>query len=158
MSDSLPIGTTEVRPEQLLATGQLTEPAMARPTAVSTIPVPEPDRGSATYVFEIWDDEQRLMRLAAPMGSARTGQWQHVAVTTTDATAWWPTWQLWINGALVATRTDGRLSPALTLGQNYIGRGVRGCIQDLRVYAKPLPADKLQAAIGWGRTKLHPNP
>jgi hypothetical protein len=140
---------SEVRPDQLLAVGQLTEPMG---------PAPAPDRKSATYVFEIWDAEHRIMRLAAPMGSARTGTWQHVAVTTTDATAWWPTWQLWIDGALVATRTDGRLSPALTLRQNYIGRGVRGCLQDLRVYSKPLPADKLQAAINWGRTKLHPNP
>ncbi len=148
---------TEVRPEALLAVGQVTEPGLARPGVVS--PVPPPLRGgNAAYVFEIWDDEHRLMRLAAPAGSARTGTWQHVAVTTTDATAWWPTWQLWIDGALVAMRADGRLSPALTLGQNYIGRNVRGCLQDLRVYSKPLPADKLQAAIGWGRTKLHPNP
>jgi hypothetical protein len=162
---------TEVHPEQLLAVGQVTEPALAFPSSVSNIPQPEPDRSSvvptgrlsdaslsATYVFEIWDDEQRIMRVAAPMGSAQTGRWQHVAVTTTDATAWWPTWQLWIDGSLVATRTDGRLSPALTLKQNYIGRGLRGCLQDFRIYSKPLPSDKLQAAINWGRTKLHPNP
>jgi hypothetical protein len=141
---------TEVRPDQLLAVGQLTEPQQP--------PVAAPDLTTATYVFEIWDEEHRIMRIAAPQGSARTGRWQHVAVTTTDATAWWPTWQLWIDGALVATRTDGRLSPALTLRQNYIGRGLRGCLQDLRIYSKPLPADKLQAAINWSKSKLHPNP
>jgi hypothetical protein len=109
-------------------------------------------------VFEIWDEEQRLMRLESPMGAARTDRWQHVAVTVTDGQAWWPTWQMWIDGNLVATKTDGRLSPALELTQNFIGRGVRGCIQDFRVYSKPLIGDKLQTTIAWGRSKLHPLP
>jgi hypothetical protein len=139
----------ELRPDVIQSVGQLTEPAavLAQPLAKA-----------ATYVFEIWDEEQRLMRLASPMGSARTDRWQHVAVTVTDGQAWWPTWQMWIDGNLVATKTDGRLSPALELTQNFIGRGVRGCIQDFRVYSKPLTEDKLQTAIAWGRPHLHPLP
>ena len=118
-----------------------------------------PGPTTATYVFEIWDGEQRIMRLASPAPAAATGRWQHVVVTTAGPAAdWWPTWQMWVDGALVATRTDGRLSPAMALTENYIGRNVRGCIQDFRVYDRPMPADKIAAAIRWGRPRLHPAP
>jgi len=109
-------------------------------------------------VFEIWDEEQRLVRLAGPQGLARMNQWQHVAVTTTNIDSWWTTWQLWVDGTMVATKTDSRLSPAIQLTQNFIGRNVRGCLQDLRIYNKPLYEEKLQAAIAWSKPKLHPNP
>jgi hypothetical protein len=146
----------ETRPAALLAVGQLTEPARTTrsPPATPTTPT----ETTSTYVFEIWDEEQRLVRLAGPQGLARMNQWQHVAVTTTNIDSWWTTWQLWIDGALVATKTDSRLSPAIQLTQNFIGRNVRGCLQDLRIYNKPLYEEKLQAAIAWSKPKLHPNP
>ena len=113
---------------------------------------------SATYVFEIWDEEQRIMRLESPMGAAVVGQWQHVVVTTTDDTAWWPEWQMWIDGVLVASRTDGRLSPALELSQNFIGRGVRGCLQDFRIYKAHLSPERVKATMSFSKDKLHPLP
>jgi len=138
----------ELRPELVQAIGQLTEPALlSRP--------PLPNVKGATYFFEIWDQEQRIMRLTGPMGSAKTGEWQHVAVTTTDATAWWPTWQLWINGIPVAEKTDGRLSPAMELKENYIGSSVRGCIQDFRMYNRPINPSNVMT---WSQKKLHPLP
>jgi len=139
----------ELRPELIQSLGQITEPASL---------IKKPISQSATYFFEIWDKEHRLMRLDAPMGSAKTGEWQHVAVTTTDATAWWPTWQIWINGVLVGERVDGRMSPAMELRENYIGENVRGCIQDFRMYSGPLTPAKLASAIAWGKPKLHPLP
>jgi hypothetical protein len=98
------------------------------------------------------------MRLDAPMTSARVGEWQHVAVTVTDDAAWWPTWQMWINGSLVAEKADGRMSPAMELKENYIGKGMRGCIQDFRMYSTPLVPSKLKEAIAWSKPKLHPSP
>lgn len=152
----------ELTPSQLLAVGQLTEPApVDTPSAVPTFHGthgPTPLGSNATYVFEIWDEEQRLMRLASPTGTARTGVWQHVAVTTTDAAAWWPTWNMYVDGVLVATKTDGRLSPALELVENYVGLNVRGCLQDFRVYRKPLTEDKLRTTILWGKGRLHVSP
>lgn len=149
----------EVSPQQLLAVGQLTEPGIiAAPPAVPITHTLSPKSQIATYVFEIWDQDQRIMRLASPMDSAKTGRWQHVAVSVTETTDWWPTWQLWLDGEVVAVKADGRLSPALSLAQNYIGRRVRGCLQDFRVYSKPLTAAKIHAAIAWGRPVLHANP
>lgn len=164
-ADLAPVGNRvatpaqELSPQDILAVGQLTEPAVL----VNTPAVQQPAHltntsRTATYVFEIWDDESRIMRIASPMGAARTGVWQHVVVTTTSHEDWWPTWQLWIDGGLVATKTDGRMSPALELTQNFIGRGLRGCLQDLRVYNRPMTEKKIAAAIGWGKGVLHPNP
>jgi hypothetical protein len=149
----------ELSPQDILAVGQLTEPAspLNAPATVQPVPVTTASR-SATYVFEIWDDEQRIMRIASPMGAARIGKWQHVVVTTTTHADWWPTWQLWIDGTLVATKTDGRMSPALELTQNFIGRGLRGCLQDFRVYNRPMTEHKIAAAIRWGSGVLHPDP
>ena len=142
----------ELRPDVVQAIGQMTEPSSPSELRPAT-----PSK-AATYFFEIWDQEQRIMRLNGPMGSAKTGAWQHVAVTTTDATAWWPTWQMWIDGVMVSEKTDGRLSPAMELKENYIGTSVRGCIQDFRMYSTPMIPGKINAAISWGKPKLHPMP
>jgi len=141
---------TELRPELIQAIGQLTEPAL--------LTRPHKPSPSATYYFEIWDEEQRIMRLSAPMGSAKVGEWQHVAVTVTDGAAWWPTWQIWINGSLEGEKVDGRLSPAMEITENYIGKNLRGCIQDLRIYGTPMPPRKLKAAMEFSKKKLHPLP
>lgn len=149
----------EIPPATLQAIGQMTEPA--RPLQHlhpnQRLPVNQHSK-TATYVFEIWDEEQRIMRLESPMGAAKVGVWQHIVVTTTNDTAWWPEWQLWIDGTLVASRTDGRLSPALELSQNFIGRGVRGCLQDFRIYKTHLSPAKVKAAMSFSKEKLHPLP
>ena len=146
-----PTAADEVSPAAAFAIGSHAEPWRLQAK-------PVPSRTEGRYVMEIWDEEQQIMRISAH--GARTGVWQHVVFTTTDSTSWWPTWQLYLDGVVVpsATRTDGRLSPALSLTQNFIGRGVRGCIQDFRVYSKPMPASKIAAAIRWGRPRLHPSP
>jgi hypothetical protein len=146
------IPAAELPPNHVYCIGQMTEPAAQRP------PASPPRSDAARYVMEIWDEQQRIMRIESPTAAAKAGQWQHVAFTVTDATEWWPTWQLWIDGRLVQTRTDGRLSPALELTQNFLGQNVRGCLQDFRVYRTPLTEAKLKAAIAWSKPLLHPQP
>lgn len=149
---------SELRPAAREAIGNLTEPMLSPGIGSSSSSYETNNTNqntNATYVFEIWDDTQRIMRLEAPQGSTVTESWQHVAVTVTDGTDWWPTWQMWINGTLVSTKMDGRLSSALELKQNYIGKGVRGCIQDFRIYRTPIaPASVMR----WSKPKLHPVP
>ena len=113
------------------------------------------DDTGGSYSFEIWDKDQRLMRLRAP---AMENQWQHVVVTTTDLTTWWPTWQIWVNGTLIDEKKDGRAIPALTLKNNLIGKNLKGCIQDFRVYAKPLNQKKIMSAMAFAKPLLHPSP
>lgn len=139
----------ELRADEIYRLGQQVEPVRV------------PDRRQfqeeqSSWVFEIWDEEQPILRLSAPH-TARTGKWQHVAIMTTDSTSWWPTWQIWIDGEKKAEKKDGRLIPALYLTQNKLGL-MSGCLQDFRIYKKPLSAAKLQTTISYGRAKLHPNP
>jgi hypothetical protein len=141
----------EVTPQQLTEICPTPEPFRLPP------PPAQPARDQASYVFEIWDEEQRIMRLVAPH-AARTGTWQHIVLTTTDGTSHWPTWQLYVDGVLAATRTEGRSIPAISLTHNYIGRGFRGCLVDFRVYSKPMPAAKRAAAMTWAQRRLHPIP
>jgi hypothetical protein len=136
----------EVRPDHYLVLNPLPEPVM----------IPVNEVAEASYVFEIWDKDQRIMRLRAP-NSARTNEWQHVTLTTTDTKNWWPTWELWINGNLVDKKIDGRSIPALTLKKNMIGK-FRGCMQDFRVYKKSLDAKSIQTAMSFAKPLLHPSP
>ena len=140
----------EVRPEVVQAVGQLTEPAVVAAQ-------PRPSK-TATYFFEIWDQENRIMRLDGPMDSAQTNKWQHVVFTTTSSDDWWPTWQLWIDGVMVGERQDGRMSPAMTLAVNSIGRNMRGCLQDFRIYQTAMTPAKIKAAVAWNKKRLHPLP
>ena len=107
---------------------------------------------TATYYFELWEGEQRIFRLNAPMSAARIGEWQHVAVTTVGTEDWQTTWQFWIDGVMVIERA-GRMSSAMELTENYIGRKMRGCIRDFRMYSTPF-GPRIADAIEWSRPTL----
>ena len=141
---------TEARPEVIQAVGQVTEPAVIAAQ-------PRPSKTGA-YFLEIWDQENRIMRLDAPMDSAKVGEWQHVVFTVTSSDDWWPTWQIWLNGALVGERQDGRLSPAMTLAKAYMGKNMRGCLQDFRLYSAAMTPAKIKATMEWTKKRLHPLP
>ncbi len=143
----------EVSAQQVFALG----PPQTEPVKVMRHQEPMPTSGTANLVFEIWDAEQRIMRLQAPQG-AKTGQWQHVVFTTTDSASWWPTWQVWIDGKKIAEKEEGRTIPALLLAQNVIGKDFRGCLQDFRIYNRPMTATDITDAMAWGQKKLHPLP
>ena len=136
----------EVRPEDYRVMNPESPPAISD----------ESRAVSGTFVFEIWDKQQRLMRLKSPTATA--GQWHHVAVTTTDSTTWWPTWSMWINGSRVAEKVEGRSIPAIALANNVIGKNMRGCLQDFRVYRAPMTETKIRNAMEWSKPLLHPMP
>lgn len=143
----------ELRPERLLAVGKRTEP----PKTDGSL---KTETESATYVFEVWDQEQRLVRLESPpgRGGARPHVWQHLVLTTTDSTSQWPTWQMWLDGQCIATYANGRVCPATELARNFVGRGMRGCIQDFRMYDRALGSTEIDAVRKWGSALLHPMP
>lgn len=149
----------EVHPDLALAAGvPPVEPLLPERALPLTLNQKETEpKTSATWVFEIWDGEQRIMRLAGPH-TARKEQWQHVVLTTTDTNTWWPTWQLWVDGEVVANHVEGRTIPAVSLTENFLGRGLRGCLQDFRVYTEPMSAAKISAARRWTEPRLHPSP
>ena len=132
----------EVRPDHYLVQKKPVEPIT---------PLPDQEKASS-FVFEIWDKDQRLVSMRAP---AKQHEWQHVVITTTDSTSFWPIWTIWVNGILV-TKKEGRSIPALSLSNNVIGKNMRGCIQDFRVYTRPLA--EVQETMAFSQPFLHPLP
>jgi hypothetical protein len=65
---------------------------------------------------------------------------------------------MWIDGIKAAEKVDGRLSPAMEIRENYIGRNLRGCIQDFRMYNTQITMQKLEAMIQYSKGRLHPLP
>jgi hypothetical protein len=147
----------EVRPDVIQAVGQLTEPVVEPLQHFSALPS-QPLSQNATYVWEIWDIDGRLVRLESGPSSLKAGTWQHVVVTTAEEVSWWPRWQLWLDGELKAEARDSRAIPAMSLSQNFLGRGFRGCIQDVRMYSVPMTAAKIKEAKEWSGARLHPQP
>ena len=135
----------EVRPDHYLVQKKPVEPVKS---------LPEIEQQSS-FVFEIWDKDQRIVSMRAP---AQQHAWQHVVITTTDSTSWWPTWSIWINGMLVTKKIDGRSIPALILANNVIGKDMRGCIQDFRIYTRPLSPDQILETMKFSKEFLHPMP
>lgn len=123
---------------------------------------------NANLLFEIWDTQQRKMRLRA-MNVIPLKQWTHIALTTTDATNFRPTWRVYVNGKMVLEELDGFMPLKSYTTTNYIGRSnwetesqafenpderLRGSLFDLRFYRLPMSEGKIDKTYRWGHKKL----
>jgi hypothetical protein len=125
---------------------------------------------SANLIFEIWDTQQRKMRIRA-MNAIPLKQWCHVVVTTTDASSFRPTWQVYIDNKKVLEHEDGHMPLNSYTTLNYIGKsnwedvGVgqyddqderfRGSLFDFRLYRLPMSSAKIAKTYAWGHARLH---
>jgi hypothetical protein len=122
----------------------------------------------ATLIFEIWDTEQRKMRIRV-LQCIPLKKWFHLAITTTDNAAFRPTWHVYIDGKKVFEQLDGHMPLTSLTTLNYIGRsnweGVssqyedgderfRGTLFDFRLYRKPMSKSKVERTVAWGKAKL----
>ena len=124
---------------------------------------------SANLIFEIWDTQQRKMRIRA-INAIPLKQWCHVVVTTTDASSFRPTWQVYIDNKMVLEHEDGHMPLNSYTTLNYIGKsnwedvGVgqyddqderfRGSLFDFRLYRLPMSAAKIAKTYAWGRARV----
>jgi len=130
--------------------------------------LPQSISPKANLLFEIWDTEQRKMRLKVSNVIPRKA-WTHIAVTTTDSTSFRPTWQVYINGTSVFTHPDGHMPLKSYTTQNYLGRSnwetetsqypdrderLQGSLFDFRLYRTPMSATKIQKTVEWGKHQL----
>jgi hypothetical protein len=161
---------SEVSPQDFLAA---TKEYCSGPEPIdSTFPEDQVDkRGvppTANLLFEIWDSQQRKMRLVVNEVIPYR-RWVHIAVTTVDMEAFRPTWHVYIDGKKVHEHTDGHLPMNSYTTLNYIGRsnweGVtsqyddrderfRGALFDFRMYRIPMSASKINSTWEWGRSKI----
>jgi len=125
-----------------------------------------PDK--ANLIFEIWDTEQRKMRIKV-LQCVPKNKWFHLAITTTDNSAFRPTWHVYINGVKVFEQLDGHMPLTSLLTKNYIGRSnwedvssqyldaderFRGSLFDFRMYRKPMSAAKIKRSYEWGLARI----
>jgi hypothetical protein len=124
----------------------------------------------ANLLFEIWDTQQRKMRIRV-LDVIPLKKWVHIALTTTDGTSFRPTWQCYIDGAKVMEEPNGHMPLKSYVTENYIGRsnweGVssqyqngderfRGSLFDFRLYRAPMSSNKISRTVEWGKKKLMP--
>jgi len=125
-----------------------------------------PDK--ATLLFEIWDTEQRKMRIRV-LQCIPKRRWFHLAITTTNNDAFRPTWHVYIDGVKIYEHLDGHMPLTSLVTKNYIGRSnweevssqyadgderFRGSLFDFRFYRNPMSAAKIQRSVEWGRARL----
>ena len=123
---------------------------------------------TADLLFEIWDNQQRKMRVIAP-AAVPYRKWIHIAITTADAESFRPTWQVYVNGKKVVEHADGHVPLQSYTTENYIGRSnwetdtsqyddkderFRGALFDFRMYRHPMSAAKVKKSFEWGLAKL----
>ena len=124
----------------------------------------------ANLLFEIWDKQQRKMRMRI-VDAVQEQKWHHIAVTTVD-TAFRPTWQVYIDGLRVFSKEEGHLPQTNYTTKNYIGRSnwegaagqgeykderFRGSLFDFRMYRIPMSEAKIQKTIEWGMVQIGVN-
>ena len=122
----------------------------------------------ANLLFEIWDTQQRKMRVRI-LNCIPLRKWVHIALTTRDKVAFRPTWDVYVDGAKVFTEEDGHMVLNSYTTKNYLGRsnweGVtsqyqdaderfKGSMFDFRLYRSPMSADKIKRTVAWGKSKL----
>ena len=123
---------------------------------------------TASLLFEIWDAQQRRMRVLIP-DAIPYRKWVHLALTTSDLDVSRPSWEVYVNGKKVYTHYDGFLPLQSYTTRNYIGRSnwetdtsqyqdrderFSGCLFDFRMYRQPMSSAKVMAIYEWGLEKL----
>jgi hypothetical protein len=126
------------------------------------------DRNKATLLYEIWDSQQRMMRLRVPSAITKK-KWTHIVITATSMDSFRPDIAIYINGKQVFLEPSGFLPQSSTLTNNYIGRSnwsndtsqyenkdelFKGKMFDLRGYKVNLPQKVVEESYEWGRKKL----
>ena len=164
----------EVSPQVFMATTEanVNEFECKGPQPVpSTYPEDELKPGidlKANLIFEIWDSQQRVMRLRA-IDVIQIKKWTHIVVTTTNNADFRPTWRIYIDNVKVFEQPNGFMPLKSYTTTNYIGRSnwelesqaysdpdqrFRGSLFDFRLYRQPMAPGKIEKTYRWGHKKL----
>jgi len=123
---------------------------------------------SATLIYEVWDKEQRRMRLKVN-GVIKRGEWTHICVTTTNGDAFRPDMAIFVNGRQVLMRSSGFLPSTNTMANCYIGKSnwannisqyenrdelFKGSMYDFRMYSAAVSKEFIGNSITWGKSNL----
>jgi hypothetical protein len=123
---------------------------------------------TADMCYEIWDKDQRKMRIVIPNMFTK-GEWTHVVITAEGTDAFRPDIAVYKNGVKKFLEPSGWLPQNSTTEKNYIGRSnwanvtsqyankdelLKGAVFDFRAYDVPLASGVIKNSYGWGRKLL----
>jgi hypothetical protein len=125
-------------------------------------------KDKASLLYEIWDQQQRKMRILIPSVLEKQ-KWTHICITTKSDDAFRPDIGIYINGELAFLEPSGFLPQAATLTNCYIGKSnwssatsqyenrdelFKGSMFDIRGYKTPLSDIVIKESVAWGKDKL----
>ena len=125
-------------------------------------------KNKATLLYEVWDNQQRVMRLRVP-SIIPLKTWTHICVTAKSDDAFRPDIGIYVNGEQVFVEPSGFLPQASTLSNCYLGKSnwanatsqyenkdelFKGKMFDFRAYKVPVADKVIQESVSWGKKKL----
>jgi hypothetical protein len=144
--------------------------AMPRKLPGSFPKPPENNSGGsyATLIYEVWDQQQRRMRMKMN-AVLREKKWTHICVTTTTSDSFRPGIGIYIDGELALMKPDGFLPATGNMTNCYIGKSnwsnsvsvyenrdelFKGKMFDIRGYNTFLTPKKIKNIYKWGKDLL----
>lgn len=124
---------------------------------------------TADLLYELWDSQQRKMRIVVK-GAIVLKKWVHVVVTADTMDAFRPDICVYVDGQKVFTQPSGWLPQNSSLTNNYIGKSnsfnitsqyegtrdelFKGKLFDLRAYNTIMGGKKIETTYNWGKDLL----
>ena len=163
--------TTDANVDDYLCLGFEGNPKRLPPSRVVDKTITGP-KNRATLLYEVWDSQQRVMRLRVP-SIIPLKKWTHICITAKSSDAFRPDIAIYVNGEQVLVEPAGFLPQTSVLSNCYIGKSnwanatsqyenrdelFKGKMFDLRAYKVPLAEKVIQESVGWGAQKLNLEP
>ena len=160
--------TTDANVDEFSCMGFEGNPKRLPPSRVTEKVVKGP-KNKATLLYEVWDSQQRVMRIRVP-SVIPLRSWTHICVTAKSDDAFRPDIGIYINGEQVFVEPSGFLAQTSVLSNCYIGKSnwanatsqyenrdelFKGKLFDLRAYKTPLAERVIQESVSWGKQKLN---
>jgi hypothetical protein len=123
---------------------------------------------TADLCYEIWDKDQRKMRIVVPQFFTKD-EWTHVVITAEGTDSFRPDIAVYKNGRKVFVEPSGWLPQNSTTEKNYLGKSnwsnvtsqyankdelLKGALFDFRGYNQPLSKRVIEDSHAWGRKLL----
>jgi hypothetical protein len=123
---------------------------------------------TADMCYEIWDKDQRKMRLIVPQ-MFQLDTWTHVVITAEGTDSFRPDIAIYKNGKKVLVEPSGWLPQTSITQKNYIGKSnwsnvtsqyankdelLKGAVFDFRGYTEQLDENTIQESYIWGSNML----
>jgi hypothetical protein len=159
--------TTAANVDNFTCVGFEGNPRRLPPSRVTEKVIPG-QMNRATLLYEVWDSQQRKMRIRVPSIIPK-GKWTHITITAKNNDAFRPDIGVYVNGEQVYLEPAGFLPQTATLTNCYLGKSnwasatsqyenrdelFKGKIFDFRGYKTPLSEKVIKESIFWGNEKL----